>query len=95
MPPSIPNVTIRRATPGDAAALAAFGRRTFRDTFAADNSEADMSLFLDATYGEAQQRSELADPALTCFVAISDGAIRASALLQSGTDAVGARSATV
>jgi hypothetical protein len=38
--------TIRRAVPGDAAALAELGARTFRDAFEADNKLEDMALYL-------------------------------------------------
>jgi hypothetical protein len=37
--------TIRRAVPADAAALADLAARTFRDTFEADNTREDMSVF--------------------------------------------------
>ena len=81
-PPDLP--VIRPATLHDAAALAALGRRTFSDTFAADNTPEDLALFLDATYGEAQQRAELADANLTCLVAEHAGVLAGSALLRRG-----------
>ena len=82
MPPSTPRPTIRSATPDDAAALAELGRRTFTDAFGADNAAHDLAMFLDATYGEALQRQELASPALTYFLAEHDGVLVAFALLR-------------
>ncbi|MES3032599.1 MAG: GNAT family N-acetyltransferase [Gemmatimonadota bacterium] len=85
--PSLPE--IRLATPQDAEALANIGARTFSDTFAADNTPEDLALFLDATYGEAQQRAELADPRLTYLVAERDGVVAGFALLRRGKEAPG------
>jgi ribosomal protein S18 acetylase RimI-like enzyme len=63
---------IRRATIDDAAALADLGRRTFLDTFGADNSPEDLVAFLDGTYTELIQREELAASHLTYFLAEAD-----------------------
>jgi ribosomal protein S18 acetylase RimI-like enzyme len=52
-------ITIRLATPADAAALAEIAERTFRDTFAAHNDPADLESYVRKAYGEAQQRREL------------------------------------
>ncbi|MBX3604724.1 MAG: GNAT family N-acetyltransferase [Piscinibacter sp.] len=69
MPP-LPDVChIRRAQPGDAAALAAFAARTFEETFGADNRPEDMQAHLAASYGEAQQSRELADPQVATLLA--------------------------
>lgn len=51
--------SIRSATPDDAAILAAFGERAFRDAFGADNNPDDLEAFLAKAYGEAQQRAEI------------------------------------
>lgn len=75
---------IRRAVPADAVALAALGRRTFSDAFAADNEPADLALFLDSAYAPEIQARELADAALTCLVAERDGALLAYGLLRTG-----------
>ena len=50
-----PLTSIRPAQAGDAAALAAFAARTFRETFAADNTAEDMALYLAANYGPERQ----------------------------------------
>eukprot|EP00029_Vermamoeba_vermiformis_P014094 TRINITY_DN9156_c0_g1_i1.p1 TRINITY_DN9156_c0_g1~~TRINITY_DN9156_c0_g1_i1.p1 ORF type:complete len:189 (+),score=12.97 TRINITY_DN9156_c0_g1_i1:27-593(+) len=54
-------VTIREATVQDAAVLAGIAASTFQETFANDNSEEDMMLFLEKTYGVRQQTEELQD----------------------------------
>ena len=53
---------IRRAEPADAAALAAFGARTFTDAFGAGNTPDDLAAYLARAYGERQQLTQLADP---------------------------------
>lgn len=60
---------IRLAVPADAAALAALAERTFRDTYAADNTPADMAAYVAQAYSPAHQARELADPAITTLVA--------------------------
>jgi diamine N-acetyltransferase len=83
--PTTPPVSIRAAKPDDAGALAALGRRTFTETFAADNTAEDLAAFLDGAYSDALQRAELCDPALSYLVAERDGALVAFSLLRSGT----------
>ena len=73
---------IRRATIDDAASLAALGRRTFLDTFGADNSQDDLAAFLDGAYAESIQREELAASHLTYFLAEAEGAPVGFALLR-------------
>lgn len=51
--------TIRRAAPADAAALAAFTERVFRETFAADNRPADMDAYCAEAFGPARQLAEI------------------------------------
>ena len=55
-------VTIRAATAADRAVLTDFGRRTFYETFAADNTPDDMAAYLAGAFSEAKQSAELADP---------------------------------
>ena len=45
------------------------GEETFRDTFAADNTPADMEAYVAAAFGEAQQAAELADPHTRVLIA--------------------------
>ena len=80
--PFIPD--IRHATVADAAALTELGRRTYSDTFAADNTPDDLSAFLDATYSTELQARELADPSLTYLVVESENRMIAFALIRQG-----------
>lgn len=79
-----PDVTIRRASSDDAGLLAELGARTFRDTFAADNSPEDMAAYLASSFNPAQQTAELADTASTFFIAEVGGAAAGYAMLRVG-----------
>ncbi len=61
--------TLRRAAVADAALLAALGARMFTDTFAADNQPDDLALYLSETFDPELQATELADPAVTVYLA--------------------------
>ena len=61
--------TIRRAESRDAAALATFAARTFRETFEADNTAEDMALYLAENYGPQRQADELRDPGIVTLLA--------------------------
>jgi GNAT superfamily N-acetyltransferase len=60
-------------TATDAARLAEFGARTFRDTFAADNSAEDMERHLASSFSAELQRRELEDPAVDTLVLAEAG----------------------
>lgn len=64
--------SIRRAQPGDAAALAAFAARSFRETFEADNTPEDMALYLAANYGRERQGAEIRNPGVVTLL-VEDG----------------------
>ena len=68
-------VTIRRATEADAAVLAAFGAKTFADTFGAFHSASDLALHLAEAFGVPQQTAELTDPATVTLFVEMDGAL--------------------
>lgn len=55
-------LTVRLAGPEDAAAVAAFAERSFRETFGPDNRPEDMDAYCAATYAVERQRQELASP---------------------------------
>ena len=80
---------VRRATPADAAALAELGARTFRDTFAEQNTAEDMRLYLANTYGEELQRREIEDPEIVTLVAENGGALVAFAQLRRSIEGYG------
>lgn len=77
-------MTLRSATPDDAGALAAFGRRVFAATFGPDNDPADLAAYLDASYVEARQLADLTDPAVDTILAEADGAIAGFVQLRAG-----------
>jgi ribosomal protein S18 acetylase RimI-like enzyme len=77
-------IALRRATPADAAALAAFAATAFTDTFAAQNTPEDMAAYVGQAFGEAVQRGELTDPQSTVFLAELNGEIVGYAMLREG-----------
>ena len=62
--------SVRRAQPADAAALASFAARTFRETFEADNTPENMALYLEANYGPERQAAEIRDAGVVTLVAV-------------------------
>ena len=81
---TVPRVTVRRATPADAAALAAFAAEAFRDTFAADNTPEDMAVYLAKSFGEPIQQAEIDDPEVTVFLAEKENELVGYVLLRDG-----------
>jgi ribosomal protein S18 acetylase RimI-like enzyme len=77
-------VAIRTATIADRAALTAFGRRTFHETFAGQNTVGDMQTYLDAAFNERQQTTELTDPDRITLLAESDGVLVGYAQIRRG-----------
>jgi ribosomal protein S18 acetylase RimI-like enzyme len=77
-------VIIRRALAADAPVVAELARRTFFDTFAANNDAGDMAIHLSRAYGVPQQSAELADPAITTLLVEREGDPVAYAQLRSG-----------
>ena len=78
---------IRTATPADAEPLAALAERTFRDTFADDNSTDDMEAYVRDSFSLDRVRAELADDVSTFLLAFMDGEERPDgyAKLRTGT----------
>jgi hypothetical protein len=64
---------IRAALLADAEPLAALAERTFRDTFAGDNSTDDMNAYVRDSFALDRVRAELADDANTFLLAFIDG----------------------
>lgn len=77
-------IEIRLATSEDAELLAELGARTFRDTFAPDNTEADMADYLESAFRPTIQAGELADPRSAFLVAHADGSPAGYARLRTG-----------
>jgi ribosomal protein S18 acetylase RimI-like enzyme len=63
----------RTAIPADADPLAALAERTFRDTFADDNSPDDIEAYVRDSFSLARVRAELTDDANTFLLAFMDG----------------------
>jgi GNAT superfamily N-acetyltransferase len=78
------SIVIRPALVDDAAFLAQFAARTFRETFEADNTPEDMAFFLANTYSETRQREELTDPRVSTLFADVDGQTAGYAQLRAG-----------
>jgi ribosomal protein S18 acetylase RimI-like enzyme len=66
-------ITIRKATAADNLLLAEFGRQTFYESFAADNTPENMAAYLNGAFSPEIQARELADPATVFFIAEIDG----------------------
>lgn len=66
-------LTIRHATPDDAALLARMGRQTFTDSFAADNNPEDFAAYLESAFSPEIQAAELAEPGSTFLIAEHEG----------------------
>jgi diamine N-acetyltransferase len=64
---------LRPATAADAASLAAFAETMFRDTFSAANTPDDMDAYCAGAFGEALQRAEIEDTALSTVLAEDSG----------------------
>jgi GNAT superfamily N-acetyltransferase len=75
---------IRRATPADAAPLAALAARIFTETFAADTAPDDLAAFLARAYGVRQQSEEISDPDVITFVAEAPAGLAAYAQVRRG-----------
>jgi ribosomal protein S18 acetylase RimI-like enzyme len=81
--PTVP-LTIRLAAPDDAAAVAAFGERSFRETFGPENRAEDMDAYCAATYALERQRVELASPQRVTLLAEVEGTLVGYAQLRDG-----------
>ena len=67
------DASIRKATPEDAAVLAALGAQTFTETFGHMYPPGDLQAFLDGGYTPEAFRRSLADPRQAMWVAELDG----------------------
>ena len=83
------HVTIRGANTTDANLLADLGRRTFQETFSADNTRENMDAYVASSFSVAQQTAELADPASTFLIAEVNGVAAGYAKLHPGELAAG------
>lgn len=77
-------ITIRLATPADAARLAAVAASSFIDTFGAANTADDMAMYVAGAFGESIQRAELSEARHTVLFAERDGVIAGYAMMREG-----------
>ena len=68
-------MNIRYGTPADANLLAEFGAQAFYDSFAKDNTEENIQLYLKKTYSHEIQLRELSDSNVIFLIAAIDGQI--------------------
>lgn len=76
--------TVRTATIADAEALAELGVRTFRETFAKDNTPEDMARYLAEHFGGGLQRAELEDAAVRFLLLLAESAPAGYVKLRAG-----------
>ncbi len=79
-------LSIRQASLKDAAPLAAFGARTFRASFGADNRPEDMEQYVSTRFSTRQIEAELADPASTFLLAFEGQRLVGYAKLRDGRE---------
>lgn len=77
-------ITIRRATDGDAPQVAEFARRTYVETFGPDNAEEDMAAHVARSFGPAIQLREIQDPDTITLLAELGQTIAAFAQVRRG-----------
>ncbi|MFT6877139.1 MAG: ribosomal protein S18 acetylase RimI-like enzyme [Granulosicoccus sp.] len=73
---------LRLATIDDAESLAGLAERTFRETFAAENSQTNMNLHCATYYSAEIQRQEILDPNLVTILADEAGDLVAFAQIR-------------
>ena len=75
-------IFIAKANLATATRLAALGRQTFSETFAASNTPENLAAYLAEAYGPEVQLAQLQDPSITCLLAEMQGQTVGYALLQ-------------
>jgi len=81
------NLTIRHATTADAALIADLSRQTFYETFAAQNTAADMEKFLAVQFTRDALLAEVGAAGKTFLLAYTAGEVAGYACLRAGTTA--------
>jgi len=75
-------ISIAKANLATATRLAALGRQTFTETFAASNTPDNLAAYLAEAYGPDIQLAQLQDPDCTCLLADMQGQTVGYALVQ-------------
>lgn len=73
--------TVRTAAVDDARLLADLAEKSFRATFGAENSDSDMNLYCQQTFGESLQRRELLDRDTVTLLCFHEGVVAGYAQL--------------
>lgn len=79
-------VTIRIATPADAAVIADLSRQTFYDAFAADNTPENMDKFMNEQFTREKLIAEVSDPASIFLLAAIDDEVVGYARLRESSN---------
>ena len=74
-------ISVAKANLATATRLAALGRQTFTETFAATNTPENLAAYLAEAYGPELQLAQLQDPNTTCLLAEMQGQTVGYALL--------------
>jgi GNAT superfamily N-acetyltransferase len=82
---SAPGLAIRRAVGSDAATLAAFAERAFREAYGPLNTPADVEQHVARHYGAERQAADLASPELRILLALEGGELVGFAVLAPGS----------
>jgi len=80
-------IRIRRAGVGDVPALAAFGARSFEETFGETNTPEDVAAYLAAAYGDQQQHAEVTNPDIATLIVEADAVLAGFAQVRRGGQA--------
>lgn len=80
------NLTLRSATTEDAALIADISRQTFYDTFAADNTEADMEKFLGEQFTKGRLMLEVGQPENSFLLAYHNNNVAGYIKLREGKE---------
>lgn len=86
---------IRRATVQDAARLSELAEATFRDTFEAENSAADLEAYVAEAFTPQRQADEILNPASIVLLAERESGLASSALIGYAHLVAGAAPASV
>lgn len=78
--------TIRRATEADASMLCEIGVQTFRDSFEALNTPANMRMYLDKTFSVEKMQAEISEPGAIFLIAYDKEAIAGYVKMREGHD---------
>jgi ribosomal protein S18 acetylase RimI-like enzyme len=83
-PSDAPSIAVRPAAPDDAARLAAFAARTFREAYAAQMPRNDVEAYCESSYNADRQAAEIADRAVATLLAEVDATLVGFVQLRSG-----------